>query len=138
MKLPRVLIILLVGLVIVSKVEAISLQGLTSSGILGPNAHTHISTTPIRIYAITITTTAAEGNAWVIQTNSAGQDASYTDDGRSGQGYVTGRESYVKADLYGATANSSYHFEYPDGINVDEQCFVSSTSAMVEIYYKQE
>jgi len=138
MKLPfiKLLVVLALGLVIAStQAEAISLSGCISSGLLGPDAHTHIATTPIKIYAITVTPTANDGFAMVIQTNSARQDASSATD-VVGTGFISGRESYIKADLQGATAKTSLHFEYPDGMNVDEQTFVTSTDAYVELYYK--
>ena len=138
MKLPKVFIALLLGLVIASSSWAISQQGLISSGLLGPNAHTHVTTTPARIYAITITPTATSGFAMVVETNSAAQDNAYTQNGLTGYGYWGGKETKIKADLQGAFTNASVTFEYPDGINVAEQMFVCSNSCYIEVYYKLE
>jgi len=136
MKLLKYLVILLV-MFIVSQADAISLQGLLHVRVLS-NTHVHVATTPIRIYSITVTPTASNGFGLVIQTNSALQDNAYSSTYRAGEGYITGRETYIKADLYGATANSSYQFTYEDGINVDENTFVSATNANVDIYYKAQ
>jgi len=114
------------------------LQGCLSTGLTGPNAHAHVTTTPIIVYGVLITPTASGGFGMVVQTNSAAQDNSYSNGTYVGYGYWGGRETSIKADLQGALAGASVLYEFPEGFNVDEQCFVTSNSAYVTLYYKRQ
>lgn len=129
----KFLFLLIAGVLCIHSVAyGISMTGLKSSGILGPKSHTHVTTKPSRIYAITVIPTATNGFAQIIETNSVLQDAS-----DAGSHYISGKPAKVMADIQGAIANTSIHFEYEDGINVAGQMFVDVGDAQIIVYYKE-
>ena len=130
------LILLVIGLLTGDGYAVSASDGLTASGLISSNTHTHISTSPVKVYAITVTPTANGGFAQLIETNNAAQDAAYAGVGLDGFGFVSGRDAWVKADIQGATANGTIHVTYPDGLVVSENLFVDCQSAVAEIYYK--
>lgn len=128
----RKVLFLLVALSIFlhSAAYGMSMTGLKSSGIIGPNTHTHVTTSPSRVYAMTVTPTVNSGFAQIIETQTTLQDTTDAD-----SHYVSGLPA--RADIQSATAGNTIHAEFPDGINIAGQMFVDTRDALVEIYYKE-
>jgi hypothetical protein len=106
---------------------AISLaNGYRSSGVLGPNAHTHVTTRTSKIYAVTITPYAADGYAQIIETKGATTNDNYT------------FNNHVLVYAKGHTANDSIHLEYSDGLNCGGNMFVNCMNAEVSVAYKDD
>ena len=136
MKLPRIFIVLLAVVIICAQADAISLQGLKASAIYGPNAHAHLSTTPIRIFTIVVTPSVNGGFAQIMEVNSASQDQSAVGSGNEGAAYIS--VTKTKADIQGATASNAIAVYYPEGVNVAENTFIDCWGAYVQVYYKEQ
>lgn len=123
---------LIVAFVMVaSNAYAVAPQGLKTSGLLSVNGHSHVSTTPTRIYAVAVTPTTTNGFVQILTTKCARVDSAT---GLTGRDYIN--NDTILADIRGAVANQTIVVSYPYGINC-ERMFVDRVNAAAEIYYKE-
>ena len=116
----------IVVLVMASEAQAISLaEGSNSSGLKGPQAHSHITTTPILITSIVVTPTKTNGYVQIVETLGANVSNNYISVNK------------VLADIQGATANVTVAVNYGDGLAVGGNLFVDCNGAYAEVHYKR-
>ena len=125
-------ILLLVGAVclIAGQANAVAPVGCKSSGLLASNAHSHIATVPVTIYSITLTPTAANGFANIVDT----KGPRVCSDG-AGKEYIS--KDKTVADPRSATSANTIHLTYPEGLSITGNLFVDRQAAEVEITYKE-
>ncbi len=128
----RLLIVIAILIIVCPNALARSLTGgLTSSGIIGANTHVHVTTTPAKIYAITIRATASNGFVNIIDT----QIRINAESGAGGAGADWVSRDKAVADIQEAAANVSKTVTFPDGIKV-RRIFVDTNNAECIVYYK--
>lgn len=121
--------ILAVVLVVMFATNAYALSladGYRSSGVLGPNAHSHVTTRTSAIYAVTITPYVNSGYAQIIETKGATTNDNYT------------FNNHVLVYAKGATAGNTVHLVYPEGLNCGGGMFVNCMNAEVSVAYKDD
>lgn len=125
----KLAILLLVGMVaFASTAYAISFaDGYKSSGVWGTSIHAHITSAPIKIYAVTVTPSANLGYAKLIETKGPLATDEYINN-----------YNHVLVYAKGATAGNTIHLVYPEGINCFGALMVSCVGAEVIVQYRDQ
>ncbi len=133
------LIILLVVILCQNAFGAGFGRGLISSGIIGPNAHVHVTTRPgAKIYAVLLTPTATTfAFANIISTQY--EVNALSGSGRAGEDWIKNPSgNTVLVDPSGAVASVSIPANFgPNGIHVGGNLFVDVYDALVEVWYEE-
>ena len=124
----RLLAAVVAVVVIAGNAYAVAPGGMKSSGLLPANAHSHVTTVPIRLYGIVVTPTAANGFAQLLETKGARVDS-----GLLGTEYVS--KDKVLVDVKGAVANQTLALSLP-GVDAS-RVFVDTQNATCEFYYRE-
>lgn len=95
--------------------------------------HVHVSTSPCKVFSLTVTAVANGGFAQLIEVNDAGVDTSDSDS--VGQGYVS--EGTVKADVVVATANNTIQITFEKGLAIGKQLFLDCSDARAIVSYRE-
>ena len=114
-------------------------RGLISSGLIGPNEHTHVTTRPgAKIYAVLITPTGTtNGFANIISTQY--EVNALSGSGKAGVDWISNvAGNAVLVDIQGAVASVSIPANFgPKGIAVGGNLFVDVYDAVVEVWYEE-
>lgn len=130
------LLVLALLFLISSSAFSRSLTGGLTTTRLASNVHTHVTTAPVRIYALEIRATAANGWAAIIETNNNATPSGATFTMTSGSEYISGNDDNILADIQEVTTKNSKVVRWPEGLACGGNMLLITHDAEAWVHYK--